>query len=224
MTEYVDVIRLLIADDHPIVRDGLRLVLERRPEIQVVAEAADGRDAVTRALHLQPDVAIIDLDMPGLSGTAVIRELGRSLPACRCLVLTLHEDDDHLFEALGAGAVGYLVKGTNAEGIERAVRAAAAGHTVLAPEVAARVTRAVAGARPRRGAEEFPDLSERDLELLDLVAAGLDNVSIARTLNLAPKTIRNSVSALLDKIGAADRSEAIAIARAAALGDRRHDR
>jgi len=221
MTAGPSVIRLLIADDHPIVRDGLRLVLERRPEIQVVAEAADGREAVTRALHLRPDVAIIDLDMPLLSGTAVIRELARSLPGCKCIVLTLHEDDEHLFEALGAGAVGYLVKGTNGEGIERAVRAAAAGQVVLGAEVAIRVTSAAGASRPRPGAREFPQLSDRDLDLLHLVASGLDNAAIARTLNLAPKTIRNLISALLDKLGVADRSEAIAIGRAADLGERR---
>jgi DNA-binding NarL/FixJ family response regulator len=213
-------IRVLLADDHPIVRDGLRLVLERRADLEVVAEAADGREAVMQALQHRPDVAIIDLDMPKLTGAGVIRELKRSLPECRCLVLTLHEDDDHLFEALDAGATGYLVKGTNADGIERAVRAAATGQAVLGPEVAARITRSASRARPRPGAEAFPHLTERELELLDLVAAGWDNIAIARAMNLAPKTIRNAVSALIDKLGVVDRAEAARVARAASLGVR----
>lgn len=219
MSDDPKMIRVLIADDHPIVRDGLRLVLERRADIQIVAEAADGREAVTRALHARPDVAIVDLDMPKLNGTGVIKELARAMPRCRCLVLTLHEDDDHLFEALGAGATGYLVKGTNADGIERAVRAAAAGQAMLGPEVALRVTKAVAGARPRPGATEFPSLTDRDLVLFDLVAAGLDNVAIAQAMNLAPKTIRNLVSTLLDKLEVADRAAAVTIGRRASLGN-----
>jgi DNA-binding NarL/FixJ family response regulator len=214
-------IRLLIADDHPIVREGLRLVLERRPDIEVVAEAADGRDAVTRALHLRPDVAIVDLDMPLLSGIGVIKELARQAPECRCLVLTLHEDDAHLFDALAAGAVGFLVKGATSEDIERAVRSAAAGQVVLGTEVAARVTLAATGARRHPGGDAFPDLNDRDLQLLDLVAAGFDNAAIARVLHLAPKTIRNQVSALLDKLGAADRAEAIRLGRSASLGQGR---
>jgi len=211
-------IRVLIADDHPMVREGLRLVLGRRPDIDVVAEAADGREAVTRGIHLRPDVAIVDLDMPELGGIGVIRELGREVPECRCLVLTLHEDDSHLFEALAAGATGFLVKGANGEDIERAVRGAAAGQAVLGAEVAARITRAATGSRPRRGGDAFPSLTERELDLLDLVAAGLDNTAIARRMYLAPKTIRNQVSALLDKLGASDRAEAVRLGRQASLG------
>jgi DNA-binding NarL/FixJ family response regulator len=212
------VIRVLIADDHPIVRDGLRLVLARRADIDVVAEAADGREAVTRALHLRPDVAIVDLDMPELSGIGVIREIVRSAPEVRNIVLTLHEDDAHLFDALEAGAVGFLVKGASSEDIERAVRSAAAGHTVLSGEVAARVTRAATTGRPRPGGDAFRDLTDRELELLDLLAAGLDNGAIAHKLHLAPKTVRNQVSALLDRLGVADRAGAIRLGRDASLG------
>ncbi|MCA1706761.1 MAG: response regulator transcription factor [Actinobacteria bacterium] len=198
-------LRVLIADDHPIVRDGLRLVLARRPDIDVVAEAADGREAVTLALHLGPDVAIVDLDMPGLNGIAVIRELARSAPEVHTLVLTMHEDDAHVFDALAAGANGFLVKGAASVDIERAVRSAAAGQTVLSAEVAARVTRAAAAARPRPGADAFPTLTDRELELFDLIAEGLDNAAIAGRLHLAPKTIRNQVSALLDRLRVVDR-------------------
>lgn len=215
----IGVIRVLIADDHPIVRDGLRLVLARRDDIEVVAEAANGREAVERALHLRPHVAIVDLDMPQLDGTAVIKELARGLPECRCLVLTMHEDDHHLFEALAAGAAGFLVKGASGDDIERAVRAAAIGQVVLGPEIAGRVTHAMAAGRPIRGRAAFPNLSDRDLEILDRLAQGLDNVAIARQLGLAPKTIRNQVSILFEKLGAKDRAHAIRIARDGGLGE-----
>lgn len=214
-------IRVLVADDHPIVREGLRLVLERRTGIEVVAEAVDGRDAVTKAIHLRPDVALVDLDMPELDGIGVVEELKRSLPTCRCVVLTMHQDDAHLFAALSAGAAGYLVKGADADAIERAVRAAADGQILLGPEVAERITRTVVAdplTGPRRA---LPGLSDRDLQLLDGLAEGLDNAAIARRLGFAPKTIRNLVSELLAKIGAADRAAAVRIGRDAGLGDSR---
>jgi DNA-binding NarL/FixJ family response regulator len=211
---------VLIADDHPIVRDGLRLVLDRRSDIDVVAEATNGREAVTQSLHCRPDVALVDLDMPELNGIAVIKELRRALPNCRCVVLTLHEDDAHLFAALDAGAHGFLVKGANSDDIERAVRSAASGQIVLGSEVAARVTKAATTARRPFGRDAFPSLTDRELHLLDLVAAGLDNTAIAQTLHLAPKTIRNQVSALLDKLGVVDRTAAIRLGRGAGLGIR----
>ncbi|HUQ64094.1 MAG TPA: response regulator transcription factor [Acidimicrobiales bacterium] len=205
-------IRVLIADDHPIVRDGLRLVLDRRDDIDVVAEAADGREAVTRAIHLQPDVAVIDLAMPELDGVGVIKELKRAAPNCRCIVLTLYRDDDHLFDALEAGAVGFLVKGAASAEIELAVRGAAAGHVVLGKSVAGRVTRAATTGRRRIARQDFPGLTERDVALLDLIARGDDNAAIARALHLAPKTVRNQVSMLLDKLGARDRADAVRLA------------
>lgn len=211
-------IKVLIADDHPIVREGLRLVLERRGDLEVVGEAADGRTALRLATQLRPDVAIVDLDMPQLDGVRVIGELARQVPTCRCLVLTLHEDDAHLSGALAAGAAGFLVKGAGSADIERAVRAAAAGQMVLAPEVGPRVARALATSRPPRGGEAFAHLTERELDLLELLADGADNLTISRTLHLAPKTVRNQVSTLLDRIGVADRATAGQAARAAGLG------
>ncbi|WP_426507419.1 response regulator [Dactylosporangium sp. McL0621] len=213
-------IKVLIADDHPIVREGLRLVLERRGDLEVVGEAADGRAAIQLATQFRPDVAIVDLDMPQLNGARVIAELARHLPSCRCLVLTMHEDDAHLSDALAAGAAGFLVKGAGSADIERAVRAAAAGQMVLAPEIGPRVARAMAASRPTRGGEAFADLTERELDLLELLAEGADNQTISRALHLAPKTVRNQVSALLDRIGAPDRAAAGQAARTAGL--RRH--
>jgi len=217
------VIKVLIADDHPVVREGLRLVLERRSDIRVVSDAVDGRDAVEAAIRLRPDVVIVDLDMPKLDGVHVIIELKRALPDARCLVLTMHDDDAHLFDALAAGAVGYLVKGARSEDIERAVRAAAAGQVVLAPEVAMRVTKAVASGRPRKGGDAFADLSDRELTLLDLLAGGCDNFAIARAIGVTPKTVRNQVSSLIDKLGVRDRSEAGKMGRDAGLGTAAND-
>jgi DNA-binding NarL/FixJ family response regulator len=213
-----DQIRVLIIDDHPVVRDGLRLILDRRPDLEVVGDAGDGHSAVELAARVRPDVAIVDLDLPRLDGVRVIGELARVVPRCRCLVLTLHEDDRHVADALAAGAAGYLVKGASSGDIERAVRTAAAGQLVLAAEVAPQIAYAVAASRARRGGEGLAHLSERELDLLDLLARDADNATISRTLHLAPKTVRNQDSALLAKIGAADRGAAARIARAAGLG------
>ena len=211
-------LRILIADDHPIVRDGIRLVLSRRDDLEVVAEASNGREAIERALHLHPRVAIIDLDMPQLPGMAVIKELARLLPDCRCVVLTMYEDDEHVYEALATGAAGFILKGASADDIERAVRATATGQLVLAPEVAARVTQAMTTGRPAKGRTQFPQLSDRELQILDHLAQGLDNAAIARQMQLAPKTIRNQVSLLFDKLNVPDRAAAIKAARQAGLG------
>jgi DNA-binding NarL/FixJ family response regulator len=213
-----DPIRVLIIDDHPVVRDGLRLILDRRPDLDVVGEAGDGHTAVEVATRVRPDVAIVDLDLPRLDGVRVIGELARVVPRCRCLVLTLHEDDRHVGDALAAGAAGYLIKGATSGDIERAVRTAAAGQLVLAAEVAPQVAHAVAASRARRGGEQLAHLSERELDLLELLARDADNATISRTLHLAPKTVRNQVSALLAKVGAGDRGGAARIARQAGLG------
>jgi DNA-binding NarL/FixJ family response regulator len=211
-------IKVLIADDHPVVRDGLRLILDRRADIDVVGEAEDGHAAVEVARRVRPDVAIVDLDMPRLDGVRVITELARVLPACRCVVLTLHEDDRHLADALAAGASGYLVKGAASADIERAVRTAAAGQVVLGSAVAPRVAQAFANNRPRRGGEAFAHLTDRELDLLTLLAEDADNATISRRMHLAPKTVRNQVSALLARLGAADRAAAGELARRAGLG------
>lgn len=216
-----DPIRVLIADDHPIVREGLRFVLERRDDIDVIAEADNGRDAVTQALHLRPDVALVDLDMPQLDGVGVVTELRRSLPTCRCVVLTMHDDDGHLFAALAAGASGYLVKGATSDDIERSIRAAVNGQILLGSEIASRITTAATATPPHPGRDMFPRLTDRDLEILERVALGLDNPTIARQLGLAPKTIRNLVSEMFTKLGASDRADAVRIARNAGLGDTR---
>lgn len=211
-------IRLLVVDDHPVVRDGVRAAMAGRRGIEVVGEAGSWREAVDVALRVSPDVVLIDLHMPGGSGVDAIRELRRSCPTTRCLVLTMDEDEESLFGAMRAGACGYLLKGTRGDDIERGVRAAAAGEMVFAVGLADRIRDLFDRPGPIRGASAFPMLSERELALLSLLAQGLDNTSIGRSLGLAAKTVRNQVSLLLTKIGVPDRAAAVAAARDAGLG------
>jgi DNA-binding NarL/FixJ family response regulator len=213
-------IRLLVVDDHPVVRDGVRAAMADRSGVEVVGEGSSGREAVALSVRLHPDVVLIDLHMPDVDGVEAIRELRRTAPEIRCLVLTMDDDDDSLFGAMRAGACGYLLKGARGDDIERAVRAAAAGEMVFSTGVTERIRQVFDTAAPARGSSAFPMLSERELELLDLVASGLDNVAIARTVGLAPKTVRNQLSLLLTKIGVPDRAAAVARARDAGLGGR----
>lgn len=219
--EGVTAIRVLVVDDHPVVRDGVTAALSGRDGIAVVGDAGSKADAVAAARRLHPDVALVDLHMPGGNGIDTIRELGRAVPEARCLVLTMDDDDESLRGAMRAGACGYLLKGSRGEEIERAVRAAAAGEVVFSPGVADQV-RAMFTAAPARpaGAHAFPTLSDRDLELLSLVARGLDNAAIGREMRLAPKTVRNQVSLLLTRMAVPDRAAAVAAARDAGLGRR----
>lgn len=216
-------IRVLVVDDHPVVRDGVSAALEGRDGIMVTGQAGSKSEAVTAATTLQPDVALVDLHMPGGSGIDAIREIGRVAPNTRCLVLTMDDDDDSLHGAMRAGACGYLLKGARGEEIERAVRAAAAGDVVFGPGVADRVRTMFTTAPRPQGSSAFPTLSDRELELLEMVARGLDNIAIARELGLAPKTIRNQMSLLLTKMSVPDRATAVAVARDAGLGRSNRD-
>lgn len=214
-------IRVLVVDDHPVVRDGVAAALEGREGVAVVGGAGSRDEAVSAAERLRPDVVLVDLHMPGGSGIDVIRELGRVHPDARCLVLTMDEDDESLFGAMRAGARGYLLKGARGAEIERAVRAVADGEVVFGPGVADRVKELFGQVAPVRGAAAFPQLTVRDLQLLGLLAQGLDNLVIGRQLGLAPKTVRNQVSLLLTKMGVTDRVAAVAAARDAGLGQER---
>lgn len=211
-------IRLLVVDDHPVVRDGVRSSMAGRSGIEVVGEAGSAADAVAEALRLSPDVVLIDLHMPGAGGIGVIRELAHAVPGARCLVLTMDDDDESLFGAMRAGACGYLLKGSRGDDIERGIRAAAAGEMVFAPGMTSRVRDLFDTAAPAPGASAFPMLSERELTVLSLLATGVDNAAIARSLGLASKTVRNQISLLLTKIGVPDRAAAVVAARDAGLG------
>lgn len=210
--------RVLVVDDHPVVRDGVVLALSAAPDLEVVGSAGSAREAVEEARRLRPHVLLIDLHMPGGSGTVAIRELARVMPDVRALVLTMDDDDESLFAAMRAGARGYLLKGAGRAELERGVRAAAAGEMVFGPAMAARVASLFDAPRRPAGAAAFPDLSDRELAMLGLLAAGKDNAAIGAALGLAPKTVRNQLSLLLVRVGAPDRAAAIATARAAGLG------
>jgi DNA-binding NarL/FixJ family response regulator len=209
-------IRVVLADDHPVVRAGLAALLTSLDGIEVVGVASTGREAVREVITSRPDVAVLDLQMPDLDGFAATRELGRSAPDVAVLVLTMFEDDDSVFAAMRAGARGYLVKGAEQEEIARAIQAVAAGEAIFGPGVARRMLGFFSAPPP--AAEPFPELTTRERQILDLLAAGLSNSAIADRLDLASKTVANNVSAIFTKLGIADRSAAIVRARNAGLG------
>jgi DNA-binding NarL/FixJ family response regulator len=211
-------IRVLVADDQPVVRDGLAMLLGLIEDVEVVATAADGIEAVERARAERPDVVLMDLRMPRLEGAAATREILEALPGTRVLVLTTYADDDFLFPALRAGARGYLTKDASAEEIEDAIRALVAGRTHLDPSVQQRLVSAVleqgrptpAGEPAREGQGALPDqLTPREAEVLGLIAAGLSNAEIAERLVLSGATVKTHVNRIFFKTGARDRAQAV---------------
>jgi DNA-binding NarL/FixJ family response regulator len=211
MSDGFPALSVIVADDHPVFRDGLAMILRERG-VHVVAEAADGQAALDATAEHQPDVVLMDLVMPGLGGIEATRRLVAGYPAVAVLVLTMSEDDDSLFAALRAGARGYLLKESAADDIVRAVVTVARGGTVLGARVSARVLGAVL-ARPLLDPPgPFPRLTEREREVLDLVARGYPNARVARHLGVSEKTVRNHVSAVLAKLPAATRAEALPFA------------
>lgn len=211
-------VRVVIADDHPMYRYGLRAVLAASPEVDVVGDAADGSQLIALVEQLQPDVVLTDLAMPGLDGATATRQILNRFPRIRVLVLTMREDDEALFGALRAGAGGYLLKGADGEEIVRAVLAAAAGDAVYTADVAKRIVKFFTSTHQAYAAQAFPQLTAREREILDLVATGLGNHEIARRLILSEKTVRNNVAAILNKLQVPDRAAAVARARDTGLG------
>lgn len=216
-----ETIRVLIADDHPVYRDGLASLLEPMTGLEVVARAADGVEAVEQALATRPDVVIMDLQMPRLNGIDATRQVLAELPETGVLVITMGEDESTVFTAVTAGARGYLLKGADADEVVQAIRTVHNGGVVFGASLAQRIARVFAAGPSSRAPDVFPELSEREREILDLVAAGLSNPDIAARLYLSPKTVRNNVSAILTKLRARDRSAAIIRAREAGLGQTR---
>lgn len=204
---------MLLADDHPMIRRGLVSLLSTLPGVLVVGEAGTGREVLREAALSRPDVVVMDLRMPELDGVETTRRLARDHPEVAVLVLTMFDEDQLITEALAAGARGYLLKGAEQDEIERAIRAVAAGDVIFSATVADRILRAMAVPTPA-----LPALSEREGQVLDLIAAGLGNDAIARRLALAPKTVGNHISSIFLKLGVATRSEAIVLARDAGLG------
>ncbi|MER5335466.1 response regulator transcription factor [Micromonospora sp. NPDC002717] len=211
------VIRVAVVDDHPVFRLGMTALLASTAGLRVVGEAADADEALRVAATLRPDVMVMDLHLGGRSGVEATREIVGRHPGIGVLVVTMLDDDDSVFAALRAGARGYLLKGAAPGEVERAVRAVANGEVLLGPAVAARAVGFLAGARAA-GPVPFPELTDREREVLDLVAQGLSNVVIARRLTLSPKTVRNHLSNVLTKLQVADRGQAIQRARQAGLG------
>ena len=213
-----DTVRVLIADDHPLFREGMRGRLDRVADIAVVGEAASGEEAVELAKELEPHVVLMDIKMPGLNGIEATREILRASPRVGVLMLTMFEDDDSVFAAMRAGAKGYLLKDSGGEGVVYAIRALTSGEAVFGPGVAERIIgyfSAPHSAAPQRA---FPELTEREEEILSLVAQGKSNQEIARQLFVSLKTVRNHVSNILHKLQVADRTGAIIRAREAGLG------
>jgi DNA-binding NarL/FixJ family response regulator len=214
-----ETIRVVVVDDHQIVRDGLVALLGALDGIEVVGTAADGKDAVHVVTEAGPDVVLMDIQMPELDGIEATRFIAGRQPAPRVVMLTMNEDDDTVLSAIRAGASGYLLKGSSAAEVQNAVRAAAAGGMVFGAALADRVASYFANARPAAQAEEpFPDLTDRERSVLDMLAAGRSNDAIARELFVSGKTVRNTVSSIYTKLHAAGRGEAIVKAREAGYG------
>lgn len=209
-------IRILIADDHTLFREGLRALFMSIPDLEVVGEAATGDQAVAMAHERQPDVILMDIQMPGLNGIEATRRIIGASPHVGVLIVTMFEDDDLVFGALCAGARGYLLKGADQNEIVQAIRAVDSGAAIFGPTLARRLMTYFGGLKAP--APVFPELSERELEILTLVAQGYSNPEIAEKLVLSPKTVRNHVSNIFSKLHVADRAQAIIRARDAGLG------
>ena len=211
-------IRVLVADDHRLFRDGLRALLNSAPDLEVVGEAGDGEEVVEKASAVRPDVILMDLQLPGLNGVEATRRILRSQPNVNVLVLTMFEDTDTVLAAMRAGARGYILKDTDEEALLRSVRAVASGEALFGPAVAERLMRYLAEATPPSGRAAFPELTDREREVLSLLAQGLSNQAVADRMGISLKTARNHVSNILGRLQVADRTEAVARARAAGLG------
>jgi len=217
-------IRILIADDHPVFRFGLRALLNAMPDTQVVGEVTSGDEAVTLATTLRPDVVLMDINMPGTNGIEATRRIRDANLGTHVLIVTMLEDDS-VFAAMRAGAQGYVIKGAEPAEVLRAIRSVANGEAIFSPGIAERLMHyfatppaAVSGSTRPAGALAFPDLTDREREVLALIAQGLTNSAIAERLVLSPKTIRNYITEIFSKLQVADRAQAIIRARNAGLG------
>ena len=209
-------LRVLVVEDHPLFRKGVVALLEAVPDFSVAGVAVSGEEAVARAVELRPDVVLMDLQLPGMSGIEATRSIVGAHPEVRVLVLSLFEDEDSVFLALRAGARGYVLKDADEDELTGAIRAVARGEAIFSQAVAGRVLAFFA--QPRQAPKVFPELTDREREILGLLAQGHANPSIARALFLSPKTVANYVSAIFAKLQVADRAEAMIRAREAGLG------
>jgi DNA-binding NarL/FixJ family response regulator len=213
-----DPIRVLIADDHPVFRDGLRAFVTGAPDLLLVGEATNGVEAVARAAEGHPAIVLMDLRMPEMSGIEATRRILEADPSVGIIVLTMSEDDDSLFAAMRAGARGYIPKDAESEEILQAIRAAALGEAIFGASIARRMMAFFAAPRAMATPDPFPELTDRENEILELIAQGRRNPEIASRLGITDKTVRNHVATVFSKLRVADRSQAIVRAREAGLG------
>jgi DNA-binding NarL/FixJ family response regulator len=214
-------IKVLIADDHVFYREGVRAFLENAPDITVVGEAGNGDEVIAKAGEFQPDVILMDLKMPGTNGIESTRRIHETQPKIGVLVLTMFDDDDSVFAAMRAGARGYLLKDADKDEVVRAIVAVERGEAIFSPAIAQRMIQyfsASSALSKKSQSGEFAELTERELEILDLIAQGHNNLVISNKLSLSIKTVQNYVSSILTKLQVADRSQAIVRAREAGLG------
>lgn len=211
-------IRLLVVDDSEPFRIGLRALIKTTPDMQLAGEAMNGREAITLAERLQPDVALMDLHMPDVNGIEATRQIVHTSPHIAILVLTMLDDDESLFAAMQAGARGYLLKGAAKSEMLRAIRDVAAGAAIFSPAIAGRMVTYFSNMQQRRAIYAFPELTEREREILQLMAEHRTNQEIAAKLHLSPKTVRNYTSNIFTKMQVVDRAEAIIRARDAGIG------
>jgi DNA-binding NarL/FixJ family response regulator len=211
-----DTITILIADDHPLFRKGLRALLATLPQMRVVGEARNGAEVVRLATQLRPDVVLMDLQMPGGDGLAAVRQIAATQPEVRVLVVTMFQDDDSIFAAMRAGARGYVLKDMDDDDITRAILAVGSGDAIFSPAIAARMMTFFSTSSPQP-IPMFPELTESERNVLRLMAKGVNNDTIAQQLALSPKTVRNYISNIFSKLQVADRAQAIVRAHDAGL-------
>ena len=210
-------LRILIADDHPLFRHGIREFLNLSPDIQVVGEAMSGEEAMHQAEALEPDLILMDVNMPGVNGVEATRRILHTSPHIRILIVTMFEDDATVFAAMRAGARGYILKDAEKENILRAIQAVANGEAIFSPTIATRLIEFFSTQSSTLPRDIFPSLTERERQILQLIARGKSNAEIARELSLSPKTVYNYVSNILSKLQVADRAQAIIRAREAGV-------
>jgi DNA-binding NarL/FixJ family response regulator len=218
-------IKVLIADDHVFYREGVRALLSNSPEVTVIGEAGSGEEVITKTAELNPNVILMDLKMPGMNGIDATRHIHESSPEIGVLVITMFDDDGSVFAAMRAGARGYLLKDADKDEVVRAIVAVEKGEAIFSPAIAQRMIQYFSApsvpSNKKVQSSEFPGLTERELEILELIAQGHNNQAISNKLSLSIKTVQNYVSSILMKIQAADRSQAIVRAREAGLGNRK---
>jgi DNA-binding NarL/FixJ family response regulator len=211
-------IRVLIADDHAVYRWGLRTLLGSELDLEVIGEAATGKEIVERAAELRPDIILMDIQMPGMNGIEATRRIIEANQEIGVIILTMYEDEDSVFSAMRAGARGYVLKGAHPSEILKVLRAVADGEAYFGPEIAKRLMNFFSAPKPASPEEAFPELSSREREILDLIAQGHTNAKIAARLFVSPNTVRNHISHIFAKLQVADRAQAIVRAREAGLG------